>query len=83
MIPGLYLKSPPPSPHSEGIVLVAAAISKAPDLSIRTPSPSPYSAGIVLMPAALSTTPGLFQNPHHLPIPHHSCIHSLFVADNF
>ena len=65
MIPGLSLKSPPPSPHSAGIVLVPAALSKAPVLSIKTPSPSPHSAGVVLVPAALSTTPGLSQIPHH------------------
>ena len=65
MIPGLYLKSPPPSPHSAGILLVAADISTDPVLSIRTPSHSLYSAGLVLMPAALSTNPGLSRNPHN------------------
>ena len=65
MIPGLSLKTPPFSPHSAGIVLVPAAISKAPVLSIKILSPSPHSAGVVLVPAALSTTPGLSQNPHH------------------
>ena len=66
MIPGLYLQSPPPSPHSAGILLVAATISTEPVLSSRTPSHSPYSAGVVLMPAALSTNPGLSRNPHYL-----------------
>ena len=65
MITGLCLKTLPPSPHSAGIVLVPAALSKAPVLSIKTPSPSPHSAGVVLVPAALSTTHGLSQNPHH------------------
>ena len=57
MNPGLSLKTPPSSPHSAGIVLVPAALSKAPVLSIKTPSPSPHLASVVLVPAALAITP--------------------------
>ena len=65
MIPGLSFKTPPPSPHSAGIVLVPAALSKASVLSINTPSHNPHYTGVVLVPAAISTTPGVSQNPHH------------------
>ena len=65
MIHGLSLKTPSLSPHSAGIVMVPAALSKAHVLSIKTPSPSFQSAGVVLVPDALSTTPGLSQNPYH------------------
>ena len=73
MIPGLSLKTSPPSPHSAGIVLVPTALSKAPVLSIKTQSPSPHSAGVLLVPAALSTWP-LPKSPP--PSPHNSGIHS-------
>ena len=52
MIPGLSLKTPPPSPHSEGIVLVPAVLSKDPVLSIKTLPLRPQSASVLIVHAA-------------------------------
>ena len=52
MNPGLSLKTPPPSPHSEGIVLVPAVLSKDPVLSIKTLPLRPQPASVLIVHAA-------------------------------
>ena len=57
--PVLSQKGPPPNTHSEGVVLVPAALSTAPGLFYKTPPPSIHFSGVVLVPAAPSRTSGL------------------------